>query len=66
VTGDPAKLTAERTAIRDALKGIRFTGVTGGNVCFDAARDAELPGYVIELRTARWTKFDEHAADECK
>ena len=44
VTGDPAKLAQERTAIRDALQGIRFTGVTGDNTCFNADRDARLPG----------------------
>ena len=50
VTGDPSKLKAERTAIRDALKGIVFTGITGKNVCFDANGDAELPGYIIEMK----------------
>ncbi len=65
VTGDPAKLAQERTAVRDALKGIRFTGVTGDNTCFNAARDAQLPGFVIEIKDLQWTLYDQHAAEAC-
>jgi branched-chain amino acid transport system substrate-binding protein len=65
VTGDPSKLKAERTAIRDALKGIVFTGITGDNVCFDKAGDAELPGYIIEFKNSNWTLFDQYPADKC-
>lgn len=63
-TGDPAKLASERQALVDALKGIRFTGVLGGEICF-AGNDAELPGYVIEIKNGEWTKFDEAPADKC-
>ena len=65
VTGDPARIEEERTAIRDALKGIVFTGITGKNVCFDANGDAELPGYIIEMKGGKWTLFDQHPADKC-
>ena len=65
VTGDPAKLAQERTAVRDALKGIRFTGVTGDNTCFNAARDAQLPGFVIEIKDMQWTLYDQHPAEAC-
>lgn len=65
VTADPSKLKAERTAIRDALKGITFTGITGNDVCFDENGDAELPGYIIEMKGGKWTLFDQHAADKC-
>jgi branched-chain amino acid transport system substrate-binding protein len=65
VTGDPAKAAQERTAIRDALKGIRFSGVTGENTCFNAARDARLPGFVIEIQDLKWNLFDQHPADPC-
>ena len=65
VTGDPAKLKEERTAVRDALKGIVFTGITGKNVCFDANGGAELPGYIIEMKGGKWTLFDQHPADKC-
>ncbi len=66
VTGDPSKLAAERTAIRDALIGIRFTGVTGENTCFDANRDAHLPGFVIEIKNMQWTLFNSWPATPCK
>jgi branched-chain amino acid transport system substrate-binding protein len=65
VTGDPARLAAERTAIRDALRGLRFTGVTGEGTCFDAARDAELPGFIVEIRNQAWSLFDQFPADSC-
>lgn len=65
VTADPARVAAERTAIRDAMRGILFTGVTGENTCFDAQRDAELPGFVVEIRNLQWSLFDSHAADTC-
>ena len=66
VTGDPAKLAQERTAIRDALTGIRFTGITGDNTCFNADHDARLPGFVIEIKDAKWNLYDSWAADTCQ
>jgi branched-chain amino acid transport system substrate-binding protein len=66
VTGDPAKLAQERTAIRDALQGIRFTGITGENTCFNADRDARLPGFVIEINEMKWNLFDSWPADTCQ
>jgi branched-chain amino acid transport system substrate-binding protein len=65
VTGNAGKLAAERTAIRDALKGIVFSGVTGTDICFDSAGDAELPGYIIEMKGSAWTLFDSFPADKC-
>jgi len=65
VTGDPAKLAQERTVIRDALKNVRFSGVTGDNTCFDKERDAELPGFVIEIRDLKWNLFDSWPANPC-
>ncbi len=66
VTGDPAKLAQERTAIRDGLKGITFTGVTGDNTCFTADRDAMLPGFVIEIKDLKWNLYDQWPADPCQ
>jgi branched-chain amino acid transport system substrate-binding protein len=64
-SGDPAKLPQERTAIRDALKTVRFSGVTGDLTCFDAERDAQLPGFVIEIKDLKWILFDSWPADPC-
>lgn len=63
-TGDPAKLAEEREALVKAMEGIRFTGVLGQNICF-AGHDAELPGFIIEIKNGAWTKFDEAPADPC-
>lgn len=65
VTGDPEKLEEERAAIAAAMEGVRFSGVVGDDICF-AGHDAELPGYVIEIRDGQWTKFAEAAADACE
>ena len=65
VTGDPAKLAEERTAIRDTLKSIRFSGITGDNTCFNAARDAQLPGFVIEIKDLSWNLIEAWPADPC-
>jgi len=64
VTGDPAKLKAERAAIRDALAKTNLEGVTG-RICFDKARDAELPGYIIQLKNGERVLLDSHASDKC-
>lgn len=66
VTGDPAKVAEERTAIRDALKGIRFTGISGDNICFNADRDARLPGFVIEINDLKWNLFNSWPPDACE
>lgn len=64
VTGDPAKVADEREAIVQAMSGVKFSGVLGDNICF-AGHDAELPGYVIQIKDGQWTKFDEAPADVC-
>lgn len=64
VTGDPAKLAQEREALVKGMKGIRFSGVLGTDICFDG-NDAELPGYIIEIKDGVWTKVDEAPADKC-
>jgi branched-chain amino acid transport system substrate-binding protein len=47
------------------MQGVSFSGILGDNICF-AGHDAELPGYVIEIKNGQWTKFDEVPADPCK
>lgn len=65
VTGDPAKRDQERAAIAAGMKGVIFSGILGSNICF-AGNDAELPGYIIEIKDGQWTKFDEASADTCE
>ena len=64
-TGDPAKLATEREALANAINGIRFNGVLGNNICFKSTHDAELPGYIIELKGGAWNKFDAVPANAC-
>ncbi|WP_174802961.1 ABC transporter substrate-binding protein [Martelella limonii] len=64
-TGDPSKLEEERQAIVDGMEGIAFTGILDDDICF-AGHDAELPGYIIEIKDGQWTKFAEGAADPCE
>ena len=64
ITGDASKVENERLAIRDGLKTVSFSGVLGSNLCF-AGTDAELPGYVIQIKDGKWTLMDSHSADAC-
>ena len=64
-TGDPDKLQEERQALVDGMEGIRFSGILADDICF-AGHDAELPGYVIEIKNGEWTKFAEAPADTCE
>ena len=64
-TGDPAKLATEREALANTINGIRFNGVLGNNICFKSTHDAELPGYIIELKGGAWNKFDAGPANAC-
>lgn len=64
-TGDPDKLKEERQALVDGMEGVRFSGILADDICF-AGHDAELPGYVIEIKDGEWTKFAEAPADSCE
>lgn len=64
ITGDPAKLAAERTAIRDTLKTFQFSGVTG-DICFDKNGDAELPAYIMEVVNSDVRMIDQHPSKKC-
>ena len=63
-TGDLAKLPQEREALVNAMEGIHFSGVIGSDICF-TKHDAELPGYIIEIKGGVWNKFDEVPANRC-
>lgn len=64
-TGDPAKLQAERAAIRDALAKTELEGVSG-RICFDKDHDAELAGYIIGIRKGERYLVDAHPSDKCR
>lgn len=64
-TGDPAKIKQERTAIRDTLPTMEYTGVIG-KICFEKNGDAQLPGYVLTMNNKKWELLDTHPALPCK
>jgi branched-chain amino acid transport system substrate-binding protein len=65
ITGDPKKVKAERTAIRDVLGKISYDLVQG-KVCFEKNGDAQLPGYIMTMKNKQWKLLDSHPAIPCK
>lgn len=65
ITGDPSKVKAERTAIRDVLGKISYDLVEG-KVCFEKNGDAQLPGYIMTMKNKKWELLDSHPALPCK
>ncbi len=49
--GDPAKVTAERQLVADQMKGVTFSAFLQQYLLL-RSHDAELPGYVIEIKVA--------------
>ena len=64
ITGDPAKLKAERDAIRAALATTDLPGVSG-HICFDKDREAELAGFAIGIKDGKRYLVDSHPSDKC-
>jgi len=62
VTGDPGKLAAERTAIRDALRRMKDFPALEGAVSFGSDNDALKPVYVQEARDGKWVLLETHPA----
>jgi branched-chain amino acid transport system substrate-binding protein len=54
VTGDPAKLTAERTAIRDEIRKMKDFPALEGPISFGTNGDALKPAYIIEMKSGKW------------
>ena len=55
VTGDPSKLAAERTAIKDELRKMKNFPALEGGISFGSNGDALKPVYVIQLQDGKWT-----------
>jgi branched-chain amino acid transport system substrate-binding protein len=54
VTGDPAKLADERTAVRDEIKKLKSFAVLEGAISFGDNGDALKPVYVVEMKGGKW------------
>ena len=62
VTGDPFKLAAERTAVRDEIKNLKNFPALEGPISFGDNGDALKPVYVIEMKDAKWTLLETYPA----
>jgi branched-chain amino acid transport system substrate-binding protein len=62
VTGDAAKLAAERTAIRDTLRAMKNYPALEGPISFGQNGDALKPVYVIEMQAGRWNLIGTYPA----
>jgi branched-chain amino acid transport system substrate-binding protein len=62
VTGDAAKLAAERTAIRDTLRAMKSYPALEGPISFGQNGDALKPVYVIEMQGGHWNLIATHPA----
>jgi branched-chain amino acid transport system substrate-binding protein len=62
VTGDPAKLAAERTAIRDVLRAMPPYPALEGPISFGKNGDALKPVYILEMQNGKWTLIATHPA----
>ncbi|BAF86475.1 MULTISPECIES: ABC transporter substrate-binding protein [Azorhizobium] len=57
VTGDKAKLVAERTGVRDALAKMKDFEALEGKISFRDG-DAVKPVYILEVKGGKWTLLD--------
>lgn len=62
VSGDPAKLAAERTAVRDEIKKMKDFPALEGPISFGDNGDALKPVYVIEMKDSKWTLLENYPA----
>ena len=62
VTGDAAKLAAERTAIRDTLRAMKNHPALEGPISFGQNGDALKPVYVIEMQAGHWNLIGTYPA----
>ncbi|WP_441256585.1 ABC transporter substrate-binding protein [Bradyrhizobium sp. 482_C4_N1_1] len=63
VTGEPSKIAAERTAVRDELRKMKDYPALGGKITFRENGDAIKPIYVLEAKGGHWTLFDQRTGD---
>jgi branched-chain amino acid transport system substrate-binding protein len=62
VTGDPAKLAVERTAIRDVLRSMPPYPALEGPISFGKNGDALKPVYIIEMQHGKWNLLASYPA----
>lgn len=62
VTGEPSKLAAERTALRDELRKMKDFPALEGPISFGSNGDALKPAYVIEMKDSKWNLLARYPA----
>ena len=62
ITADPAKLSAERTAIRDELRKMKDFPALEGPISFGSNGDALKPAYIIEMKDSKWNLLAHYPA----
>ncbi len=62
VTGDPARLATERTAVRDILRAMPPFPALEGPISFGKNGDALKPVYIIEMQGGKWNLLATHPA----
>jgi branched-chain amino acid transport system substrate-binding protein len=60
VTGDPAKIAAERTAIRDGIRKLKDYPALVGPLSINQDGDAIKVIYVLEAKNGSWVLVDKH------
>lgn len=58
VTGDPAKLAAERDGIRTELSKLKDFPAMEGEISFNEEGDAVKPIYILEVKDRKWSLLD--------
>lgn len=64
VVGDPKKLAAERTAIRDELRRMKDFPALEGPVTFGKNGDALKTAYIVEIQNEAFTLIGQHLAEK--
>jgi branched-chain amino acid transport system substrate-binding protein len=64
VTGDPSKLAAERTAIRDEIRKMKNFPALEGQISFGKNGDALKDVYIIEMQDGKWNLLATYKAEQ--
>lgn len=62
VTGDPSRLAAERTAVRDEIRKLNEFPALEGPISFGTNGDALKPAYIIEIKDGKWNLLARYPA----
>ena len=61
ITGDPKKLSEERSTIRDRIKAMKDFPAIVGPISMGPDNDVTKAIYILEAKDNKWTLVDKHA-----